>query len=98
MNDIERVARLLCKADQGTPDKELRVSGKYMWQAYALQAKGLAEAGLVIVPRKLTNQAIANGLCLILDAETGGADGGGFRGGFGLWKTLLAAMGGKPCR
>ena len=59
MTDIEREARLLCKANGQNPDKELRVSREYMWRAYALQAEGLAEAGLVIRPLEPTEEMLS---------------------------------------
>jgi hypothetical protein len=49
---IECVARLLCEADDSNPDITLGGDGQnFLWMEYRRMAKGLAKAGLVIVPR-----------------------------------------------
>ena len=49
---IECVARLLCEADDSNPDITLGGAGQnFLWMEYERMAKGLAKAGLVIVPR-----------------------------------------------
>jgi len=59
MDNIERMARLLVKAQGRNPDKVVTSEGDLDWQLFGEMAQRLHDLGYTIVPRKATDKMVA---------------------------------------